>query len=166
MFYVGSSHTLAVRSKRNKKEGRSQSDYYSSLTKLLRSLQCVWASGPKELAKRWLLNQRSPRLHVACPAGPACSLRRKYKISLISDYPASLTSRPETRPRLRTCVITTFKTSSSFFLKTSRKEVTPSQKILILYQSNWMFLWIFWCNIDSCRDLFFWKGKIECPHKS
>jgi len=30
------------------------------------------------------------------------------------------------------------------------KGYTPSRKVLVLYQSNRMFLWIFWSCIDSC----------------
>jgi len=43
---------------------------------------------------------------------------------------------------------------------TRRKEAraTPSQKVLVLYQSNWMFLWTFWPYIDTIAH--------KCPYKS
>ena len=44
-----------------------------------------------------------------------------------------------------------------------RARATPSQKILLLYQSNWMFLWIFLSYIESCRNPFLSKATLNVP---
>ena len=47
--------------------------------------------------------------------------------------------------------------------KTQEARATPSQKIILLYQSNRMFLWIFWSYIDSCRDTFLSTVTLNVP---